>query len=211
MKINRLLILTLIVLTFLFLFDVYYFLSPQKDSFAQEQLEIKKIYSNQFKDQVSNIYSNELQKVNNGKLFLKSMPVKLQEIILNSPILVFRFSLFNCTACVNFGLDKLQEYFKDFASNNRIILIYDDENMRVSGSMFGKMPYVTKDRYILGLPMEKSNTPFIFLLDSDMKAKQFFVPEKEMPSLTDEYLSIIKKRYFSNVAHDFQNNNKILP
>jgi hypothetical protein len=168
-----------LALVLLFAFDVYYFLFPKINNCSQERSETEKITVNKFQEQVvANVYKNELHKVNNGKLYFNEKYIELYNLKMDFPILVFRFSLFNCTVCVNFALQKLQKHFQDFTTNSRIILIYDDENMRVSESMFGKMPYVTKDRYILGLPMEKSNTPFIFLLDSDMKAKTVFCARK---------------------------------
>jgi hypothetical protein len=46
--------------------------------------------------------------------------------------------------------------------------------------------------------MENSNIPFMFILDSEMIVKHFFVPEKGMPELTDEYLQIVKERYLND-------------
>jgi hypothetical protein len=68
--------------------------------------------------------------------------------------------------------------------------------MRVSESMFGKIPYVSKEKDVLGLSLENENTPFMFILDQDMKTRHVFIPEKGMPELTDEYLSAMKERYF---------------
>ena len=147
---------------------------------------------------VSKVYRNNLLDINDGKLFLKNTKVKIRDLLINSSILILRFSIFNCSACIHFALDKLLQGFKDFKSNKRILLIYDDENMRVYESTFGKISYVSTNRNVLGLPIESTNTPSLFILDNDLKNKQFFVPEKEMPELTDEYLSIIKRRYFDN-------------
>nr|WP_319398804.1 hypothetical protein [uncultured Carboxylicivirga sp.] len=75
--------------------------------------------------------------------------------------------------------------------------MYDSVNGRITENMFGKMPYMSLKEDILGIPMEKINIPYMFILDSTLVVKQFFVPEKSMPELTDTYLNIIKARYFS--------------
>lgn len=188
----------IILLFIIFVFDIYFFLIQKKTNCLNERLSQKQIDINIFKNQMSNLYSSESISIQNCDLYLNNSVMNLRELSITKPILVLRFSIFNCSTCVDFTLEKLQEHFHDFALNKRIIIVYDDENMRVSESMFGKMPYVTTNRYILGLPIEKSNIPFMFIVDSTLITKQLFIPEKGMPSLTDEYLSIIKTRYFNN-------------
>lgn len=190
-------ILITLILGCLLIFDVYFFLVYEKDNCLEKQFVTKQNIVKQFQNiMVTNIYKNELHPIKNSNLFLEKKHVQLNDIVSDSSLLVLRFSIFNCSACFNFALNKIREHFEDFESNNRVILIYDDENMRVHKNMFGKMPYVTTDRNALSIPLEKSNIPFLFILDNEMKAKQIFVPEKGMPDLTDEYLSIIKRRYF---------------
>ena len=190
------------------IFDLYFIFQRNLDSGTQ--IATKEITINQVQEQlIKNLYKNELQKINNSEIYYKNTLIEIKNLTIDSPVLIYRFSLFNCSPCVNFTLDKLKEHFPDFSTNNRIMLIYDDENMRISESMFGKNIYVTKDRYSLGLPMEKINIPFMFILDEDLITKQFFVPEKGMPSLTDEYLSIIKMRYFSNEEKSSDSNKNL--
>jgi|GEM_PF-69726 len=180
------------------IFDVYFIFLPQKTNCFKEKFSQKIADEDFYKDNISNLYLNEFVSIKNCTLDLKGKPYILSEKLTSDPVLVLRCSMFNCSVCINFVLDKLKTHFKDYATNNRILLIYDDENMRVSETMFGKLPYVTKDRHVLGLPLEDANLPFFFILNNDMKTKLFFIPEKGMPILTDEYLSIIKKRYFKN-------------
>lgn len=194
---NKLIIISVILLTILLAFDVYFMFSKQNSNCLSERINQKNIDIKIFQNQVSKYYSNELLNIKNCKLYLNNKPLILSNKFFDKPVLVFRFSIFNCSECVHFALNKLKQNLHDFATNDRIILIYDDNNMRVSESMFGKMPYVTKERNIMGIPMENSNIPFMFILDTEMKVKHFFIPEKGMPELTDEYLSIIKTRYFN--------------
>lgn len=171
--------------------------NSKKDNCIEKQRIVKALMTQKFRDiSTTCVYENEIRAVNNCRLQISDDNIQLKDIVAKSPVLVFRFSIFSCSACVNFTLDRLKNYFVDFETNGKIVLIYDDENMRVSDAMFGKMPYATQNRNILGLPLEKANIPFLFILDEEMKTKQFFVPEKEMPELTDRYLSVIKERYF---------------
>jgi len=112
--------------------------------------------------------------------------------------LVFRVSELNCSICVNHIVTKLKEHFPNYSLNSNIIIIYDSEKLRYSNGMYDKQAYLTNNRSILGLPAENTNLPFLFILNKDdMMAKMVFIPDKGMPELTDEYLKIIKKRFFS--------------
>ncbi len=187
----------------MFIFDVCMILkkdnSKSKDCF-QERIKQKKTDIDHFKRlMLSNIFKNEYSQINNCVLFDNNDSVRLVDIIVNKPVLVLRCSVYNCPACVHHIVNKLKEHFSDYTKNPSIIVIYDSENMRYSKDICEKTAYVTNKRNILGLPMENRNMPFLFILDKDMKAKMFFIPDKGMPELTDEYLSILKKRMFSNI------------
>jgi len=130
---------------------------------------------------VSNLYKNEGNDVRNCNLMYYKELIKLSDITNKGyPVLVFRYSIFNCSTCVTTTLEKLKTHFSNLSTNSRIIYIYDDENLRVSENMFGKMPYVSSDREILGLPMEKKNMPFMFVLDSNLVVKHFFLYQKKL-------------------------------
>ncbi len=146
---------------------------------------------------VRNIYLKEDLKVKNNKLLFYNDTIFLSELCCNHTCLIFRFSLFNCSMCVNSVLEKIKDIFPNYKDNTKIVFMYDSVNGRITENMFGKMPYMSLKEDILGIPMEKINIPYMFILDSTLVVKQFFVPEKSMPELTDTYLNIIKARYFS--------------
>ncbi|MFT3737654.1 MAG: hypothetical protein QM786_02750 [Breznakibacter sp.] len=120
----------------------------------------------------------------------------MKKLIVEEPVLVFRYSIFNCSVCVIFALDKIKEHLSGYEGTNRIIYIYDEERLKQPNITPKANTYLSQNRQVLGLPMEQKNNPFFFLLTKDMKADLFFVPEKSMPTLTDEYLKIVKKRFF---------------
>jgi hypothetical protein len=180
----------------IFLFDVVILFSQKRVPCQEEKLNQQQVDMQLNRYQISNCYANDYIELKNSILYYKGDKVTLQNVINTRPVLILRFSIFNCPACVNFAFDQLREHFGDFVSDNRIVFIYDDVNMRVSESMFGKIPYVSKEKDVLGLSLENENTPFMFILDQDMKTRHVFIPEKGMPELTDEYLSAMKERYF---------------
>jgi hypothetical protein len=193
------LIVTILVITLLglLLFDIYELSFQKHSNCITEEINQKQKDVTIFQNQIlSYIYENELLNIADCKIYKGKTPVKLVDIITNEPVLVLRFSEFNCMACVDLLTNQIKKSFLDYLTNTKIILIYDSETMRLPQNIFEKPVFLTPKKNLLGLPMENFNTPFMFILDKDMKAKQFFVPEKDMPDLTNRYLTIIKSRYF---------------
>ncbi len=146
---------------------------------------------------ISNLYKNEFKPVNDCLLFFDNDSVSLMEISAYHPILVFYATYYNCTLCIDHISQHLKKHFMDYTTNPHIAIIYYDTNKTISNSIFDKTPFVTLEKAPLSLPMENRNMPFLFVLDKDMMAKMVFIPDKGMPELTDEYLKIIKKRFFN--------------
>ena len=48
----------------------------------------------------------------------------------------------------------------------------------------------------LGPAFEKSETPTFFILDKDLQAKCVFIADKMTPEYIEDYLQIIKQRFF---------------
>ncbi len=110
--------------------------------------------------------------------------------------LVFRFSAESCDVCVNFVISRLKNAFPDYAKNQRIMLIGSELNPRVKEGYYGKntFSFIGGD---MGLPAEKYNVPFLFIIDEDRISKMGFVPDKAYPELTDSYLINIRNRFFN--------------
>ncbi len=186
-----------IALLGLLLFDIYVLTFQKHSNCIEEEINQKQKDVSIFQNQIlSYIYENELLDIADCELYKEETPFRLFDIIANEPVLVLRFSEFNCNACVDFLTNQIKENFVDYLTNPKIVLIYDSETMRLPQNIFEKPVFLTQKKNLLGLPMEKFNTPFMFILDKDMKAEQFFVPEMAMPELTNKYLTIIKRRYF---------------
>ena len=133
-------------------------------------------------------------KINNPYTFLKNDSAKLQKLLdrTKNTTLIFRFSGFFCDACNMFVIKKLKQHFPDFATSNKIILIGSEIEPRLRVDFFGKEILTLKNSK-LGLPIEETKTPFIFLLNKKGKIDMVFIPDKSLPEYTDRYLEFIKK------------------
>lgn len=120
--------------------------------------------------------------------------------ILSGQCLVLRFSGNWCNACNEFAINKLKEHFPDYESNNRIILLCDNLNARIENGYYGKktFSYCSDDYH---LPLEADYVPFFFMVDSTRTSNMVFIPEKSSPEFTDEYLKIVKSRFFTSSSH----------
>jgi len=144
----------------------------------------------------------ELVIPNSGKIIDKDLKLRdqhgedisIREVLKNAPLLVFRYSRYDCDLCIDQVLDRLQTAFK--GDEHKVCLIIDGMTEREF-----RMKY--KDREInfpayfvandnLGLSLENKNLPFLFVLPDEVKANQIFIPFREHPAQTDIYLKNIK-------------------
>lgn len=107
------------------------------------------------------------------------------------PVLICRFSSLSCKSCVNFIEKKIKQHFTNIDSEPILFIEFEG----------GKESYLNGIRCIniesnkIGLSIEETNLPFLFLL-IDNKVQHFFLPDINFPEYTDLYLQNIKKRYF---------------
>jgi len=115
------------------------------------------------------------------------------------PKLVLRYSEINCMTCVDSCLVYIDKYKSIIGIENIIILAsyhrQQDVNIfkRISKVRF-EVYNTNKSR--IGLPAEKSNSPFLFVSDQTLVAQSVFFPEKTLPKLTEMYFQTIIHRYF---------------
>jgi hypothetical protein len=48
----------------------------------------------------------------------------------------------------------------------------------------------------LNLPVEQLGTPYAFVAGQNKKAMLVFVPDKDIPDLSQQYYQIVKERFF---------------
>jgi len=141
-----------------------------------------------------------VRKINNPYSYLRNDSTKSQKLLnrINNVTLIFRFSGYYCDVCNIFVLKKLKEHFPDFATSDKIMLIGSEIEPRLRVDFFGKEILTLKNSE-LGLPLEETKTPFLFLLDKKGKIEMVFIPDKSLPDYTDRYLEVIKNRFLKAV------------
>ncbi len=118
---------------------------------------------------------------------------KKADLLSSKPILVYRFSALSCSTCVDFGKNKIQDYFSDYKNSPDLLFVASGypSNYQVDLKNF-----LNIGKNSLGLPLEQTNLPFYFIL-IDGIVQQVFIPDKSSSEYTDIYLEEIKRRYFN--------------
>ena len=110
------------------------------------------------------------------------------------PVLACYYSSYSCNICVDFAVEKIQEFFPDVETNPRLLFITSNFSKKMNFYKFEKEINLGKSK--LGLPIEQTTLPFYFVLLNGT-VQHIFIPEKSLPTYTNIYLKGIKKRYFS--------------
>lgn len=110
--------------------------------------------------------------------------------------LICYFPMSSCPPCINILLEKIKNTFPDYAYRDDIIFFSNDVEYRLRNNFHGKQIYQYADKQQI-LPAENYNTPYLFILDDEMKTKLFFVIDKQSPDYTDDYLKIVSQKYFN--------------
>jgi len=127
-----------------------------------------------------------VQNIEKQKKFTKN-------IFLRKTLVLFVSST-NCNDCSTYCLSVIKN---DSYSNSKRIIVFASGYSIRDLFVFYKSNKFNNSVYsltTLGLPIEKLNMPFMFLIDDKLTPTHFFIPRKEMPYLTDKYLSLIKKQ-----------------
>ncbi len=123
--------------------------------------------------------------------------VSIKDIINNSPKLIFNFKNISCKTCFEDEMERLIS-LSDKIGKDNIIFISKFTNIReqyVLEKKYG-ITILNIDNDSLGLPIEKKYYPFIFVIDNNLVAKDFYIPTTEFYFLGDIYYDIILDKYF---------------
>lgn len=120
------------------------------------------------------------------------------QLDLNSPKLVFRFSQIYCGTCVTREIRFLREFAIEIGWENIIFLATNSDEeylkrfQRVSQV---KTPIHNISYDFFKIDNEPLDTPYMFILDADSTFKELFISMKENEVRTQQYLEKIRK-YF---------------
>lgn len=117
--------------------------------------------------------------------------------------IVLRYSILNCGDCVDEEFNILEKN-KSLFSDNLIIITYH-KNLRsflMDWKKLQKMGIDNVNLYLLldndiGIPLEKENIPYYFYLANDLSMTNFFIPLREYPHLSNNYLKYTFQNFFN--------------
>jgi len=168
------------------------YVKPKK----QKQSDYVNIKASFYENYVSLILRCENIKLNGNVPLIDTVGNKfrLKEIIGEKGRLVFRFSFADCDLCIRSCINSIKEFVNDSLVNN-ILIITDsfterDFKLKMAAENYGLKVYTLSDE-LLGLFLEGKNLPFLFYLDEDLITHKVFLPFKEYPENTREYIQYI--------------------
>jgi hypothetical protein len=171
----------------------------EKSSIFYQQLKL--INSHLFHEQINN--NIKLEK----GLILKDSSDKehtLNEIFRSGHKLVLKNSENGCSLCIENEIDIIKKYISLIGNKNIVVITSNTNTRRLIN--FKRMNNINFDVFScdnLGLPFEKKDNLFVFIGDSSLTVKHFFIPEKTLPKLSESYYSSICKKYFHQSAMKF--------
>jgi hypothetical protein len=117
--------------------------------------------------------------------------------VLDLPKLIIRYSALACDICLDIELKQLSKYIKK-TNIDCILILTSDYNVRSLKVMEKSLPFSLKIYRIeeMNIPYEqKNNGLFVFMLDKELTVKDFFVPEKTLPELSNIYYRTLDDKY----------------
>jgi hypothetical protein len=142
----------------------------------------------------------------NGKLKLLNMDGDsvLAENIFTHKMLVFRYTIMNCSDCINAEFELLSKEFInkiDITVNICFLAYYENTRDLVVDFRRFQEKQLNINMFILPInrlqiPIESQNLPYYFTIDSSLIMRDFFIPIKEKPNWTYSYFERLKKNYF---------------
>ena len=170
------------------------------------------VYIYQQKQQTEQFYEDYAQKSVLSYDYLKSMQYNgnvidssvalldskdssytMGDIACGGRILVFRYSFIHCNACVD-TLMKLVGHFSKEVGAGKIAILAQYANKR-DYKNFVRINNVKNGMFHLQDTLCKADElsiPYLFVLEGDMTISNFFMPRKEYPQITEQYLQSIK-------------------
>jgi len=124
----------------------------------------------------------------------------IESLVGGTPKLVFRYSELNCMQCVDQEVANIKSLAQEIGKEHIIIAATYDSIRDLF--LFKRINNLEFPVYKLPdegfrLPLDQANVPFLFMIDEEFQSKLVFVPEKNLPSMSEQYYDIIKSRFFN--------------
>jgi hypothetical protein len=117
-------------------------------------------------------------------------------------VLVFRFDRNACSSCIENELTNIAA-LRDSADMSGVVILTSSFNNASQAKMYMERFNVVYKVYNvldtdLGFTTENAVQPCYFLLDKELKSNLFFMPDKNNPSLSNNYLQLVKARFLNH-------------
>ncbi|MCX6327698.1 MAG: hypothetical protein NT144_13765 [Bacteroidia bacterium] len=142
-------------------------------------------------------WKNENGKIADSIIWDENFGVISKSILISKgPVLIFRFSEFNCKTCIDELLKLINDRLHDKHIN--FIVVGNFQNSRAL-SVFKSVKQLNCPIYnSKKLVTNESITPYFFILSEDGTISELFYPDNLFPVLSSKYIEIIEEKYFSN-------------
>lgn len=112
--------------------------------------------------------------------------------------LIVNLSTVDCNKCLSSEIKILETIYKNFNQDN--VLVFVNYRTHQDINVFSRLNRLKINTYnksfkSFGIPLEEGNENFIFIIDKDLTASNFFVANETKMELLDHYLESIKRKY----------------
>ena len=116
----------------------------------------------------------------------------------NVPKIVIRLSAVACDICLDEELKIIKGYISIIGTENIMIFAssYNLRSLKVrKNNLLIDIPIYQIEE--TGIQFEANHTNlFVFTINSDFTVKDFFIPEKSLPEISNDYYDVISKKYW---------------
>lgn len=130
----------------------------------------------------------------------KNDSIHLSDIRPHGVTLVFRYSIYGCTPCIDSAISKVKEFARE--NPDIELLTFATYTLPVELRNFKRLNKEFRHIYhvpVLDLPMDEEDTPYLFLLNDKLQVTDVFFIRKEFHSLTDAYLKNVKEFFHKTI------------
>ena len=131
---------------------------------------------------------------------------KLFDLMINKPLLIYRFGEIKCNSCFETEIKELQREFDDNPSLVCILCSYWSNLEFHNFKRFNRInfPLYRIDKDAFEWEIENNGNPYYFILHQNMKISHIYVPNKAYPELSKQYLEGVK-RFLSDKDKKLEN------
>jgi len=176
--------------------------SKDPDTTGETLLKLSKLYHS---DNVVNAQLNNNTQLNKDIVLtdITGATTTISQLVGSGTKLILRSTEDGCGLCIETELGLIKKHSKLIGAEN-IVVITTHSNIRKL-QVFQQTNSIPFKIFIcndLGMPYEKeTNKPFIFTLDHNLVAQNFFIPEVTLSGISEDYYNAIYNRHYAAKAH----------